>query len=62
MLDKENFEFIKNIDDLVNKLHAYIPQKGDSKAKPKPTAVAKPVSAPRPLVRRGTAPCGNLHI
>ena len=36
----------ENIDDLVNKLHAYIPQKGDSKAKPKPTAVAKPVSAP----------------
>ncbi len=36
----------ENIDDLVNKLHAYIPQKGDSKAKPKPAAVAKPVSVP----------------
>lgn len=36
----------ENIDDLENKLHAYIPQKGDSKPKASAPKPASPVSAP----------------
>lgn len=45
----------ENIDELVNKLHAYIPQKGDSKQKAKPAA-PKPVATPAPVVQVQSPP------
>lgn len=45
----------ENIDELVNKLHAYIPQKGDSKQKTKPAA-PKPVATPAPVVQVQSPP------